>query len=1062
MAVEKTRVSGRARLPLLIALLGVQSGAAFSAAFPSPSLAAAARASSSAGLSRPLAAFPQRRAGGVRLSSLDDDADASTNADSLLATASAMAELAASSGGGALTQIDVCDEMQTSYLSYAMSVILSRALPDVRDGLKPVQRRILYAMDELSITPTGRYRKCARVVGEVLGKFHPHGDSSVYEALVRMAQPFNLRSVLIDGHGNFGSNDPDPPAAMRYTECRLSPLAYETLLAETSEATVPFADNFDTSEREPKVLPAKMPMLLLNGAVGIAVGMATSIPPHNPTELADAVIALLLRPDLPDSELFDIVKAPDFPTAGEILGLDGVRSLYATGQGVIKLRGKVITEKLRSSRGSGGQERTGLVVSELPYAVTKSAFILKLADLVQTGKMAGIAEIRDESDRDGMRVVVELKREANPALVTNHLLKATPLQSSFAGNLLALTEEGRQPMRLTLRQALVSFIEYRKQTTRARATDERVKALTRLHIAEGLRVALMNIDAVVAALRAAQSTEEARAALCAGSDDGTGVTRPGTPLLKGGLSSEQADAILAMPLRRLTGLELRKLETEVGTLTEQICTLDTLLADPDVLTRMMVEEQKGLRAKFGSERRTRISQSARELEEADLIQNERCVVLMTARGYVKRMPLSEFGAQRRGTRGKAAFVSTQRGGDGAGAGDAVVALFGCNQHDVVLMITERGIVHSRRAYQIPSSSRTAQGTPLHQLLPIEPTERVQGFLAVPADEMKGLTQMRASVSAADTDASDTGDADTGDADTGDVDNDNSGGDALLLITRGGFIKKTPLKAFVRMQSRGLIAITLGEGDELLRALRCPGGAAGGVRARASVVVASAKANCIRFSIEDDALRPTGRSSRGVRAMLLRPEDELVDADLLSDEWDDETGYSLTRDENADDETETDDEAEAVIDEPIPAKAAETDETETDETSGSYVLAVTAGGYGKRVPTSAFRVQKRGGRGVICLKFKKGATAAAGGLDRLVALRECSASDEVLLSTAKGTAVRQAVGKISEQGRTATGVLIQRLDAGDSVASVAVLPRREDDEEEEAESEGEDEEIEESD
>lgn len=566
----------------------------------------------------------------------------------------------AANGAGVLVPIDVCEEMQDSYLSYAMSVILARALPDARDGLKPVQRRILFAMHELSLAPTSRYRKCARVVGEVLGKYHPHADTSVYDALVRMAQPFNMRCVrcflcpfcpspgvragpltapargaarvkLVDGHGNFGSPDPDPAAAMRYTECRLTTLASEGLLSEVKiDSVVPFGDNFDSTEEEPLVLPAKVPLLLINGAMGIAVGMATSIPPHNPGEVLRAAAALVRDEDLPDEKLFAIVTGPDFPTGGEILGSQGIRELYTTGQGIVPIRGKVHQEAVgKSSRsaGSGSSRRPSLVVTELPYGVTKNSFLTKVADLVQAGRLAGVAELRDESDREGMRLVVELRRDAVPELVMNHLFKSTPLQSRFAGNLLALTQDGRQPSRLTLRQALLEFVRFREATILRRAAQERTKSLARLHIVEGLVLALANVDAVVAILRAAESAAAAKAVLCgregggealpAAADTGApaaaemSVPRSateGAASVAGALSDVQADAVLAMPLRRLTTLEVSSLEDERSDLLATVAGLDRLLTDEAYRKDHLVEELESLVDTFDEPRRTQVNQ----------------------------------------------------------------------------------------------------------------------------------------------------------------------------------------------------------------------------------------------------------------------------------------------------------------------------------------------------------------------------------------------------------------------------------------------------------------------
>jgi len=693
-------------------------------------------------------------------------------------------------------------------MAYAMSVIMSRALPDARDGLKPVHRRILYAMHKLNLQPDGPHRKCARVVGEVLGKYHPHGDSSVYEALVRMAQPFSLRAPLIDGHGNFGSIDPDPPAAMRYTECRLAKLARDSLLADVEQDTVDFADNFDGSEEEPTVLPAKLPMLLLNGATGIAVGMATNCPPHNLGELVDALQVILKDPEVSDEKLFSIIPAPDFPSGGTIMGLSGARQMYSTGRGSVVVRAKAHTEMLPTSRGQG---RPAIVVTELPYTVAKNGLLEKVASLVNEKKLAGIAEIRDESSMEGLRIVFEVRRDADPLMVLNHLYKRTELQRNFAGNLMAVLGEGRMPQQMTLRQALQSFLDFRVECVKRRSAFQLRKAEAKLHIVEGMLQAQGSLDEVIGAIRSANSTAEAQALLTSSAF---------------GLSQLQADAILSMQLRRLTKLERASLIKEEAELSTMVAHLSSLLADKLKVDTLISEELAELRQNYATPRLTEIEHEYEELSDMDLTAQEQVIIVQSAKGFVKRMPLDEFEEQGRGTRGKAGMANL-------GDGDAVIRIFTCMSHDTILCISEKGIAYALHAFQVPQATRTARGVLLHQLLPLDQDEAIASLLPV---------------------------------------SEFSDSSFLVLLTSDGWIKKTALRAFDKITARGLTAASLADGDRVVHAALCTDAD--------SAILVSKKGLALRFNTDSKQLRASGRASRGVKSIALRDGDSIADMDII--------------------------------------------------------------------------------------------------------------------------------------------------------------------------------------
>ena len=834
---------------------------------------------------------------------------------------------------GRIIQTDLRNEMSRSYLEYAMSVIVGRALPDARDGLKPVHRRILYAMYELGLTSDRPYRKCARVVGEVLGKYHPHGDTAVYDALVRMAQDFSMRLPLIDGHGNFGSVDNDPPAAMRYTESRLQALTTDALLEDIESETVDFIDNFDGSQQEPTVMPARIPQLLLNGSTGIAVGMATNIPPHNLTELIDGLLALIADPELDDRALMAIIPGPDFPTGGQILGRRGIRETYTTGRGSVTMRGVASIETIEAK---GRPDRDAVIITELPYQTNKAALIERIAELVNDKKLEGIGDIRDESDRDGMRIVIELRRDAYPQVVLNNLFKLTPLQSNFNAYLLALVKG--EPVLLTLRRMLEVFRDFRIETIERRTRYLLRKAEERDHILLGLLIALDNLDAIIALIRAAADTASARLGL----------------VEQFGLSELQADAILQMQLRRLTALEADKIRLEHEDLLAKITDYQDILARRERVLGLISDELQAIRTRYDSPRRTEILDLEGGLDDIDLIANERSVVLLTENGYLKRMPVSEFEATSRGTRGKAGTRSQ---------GEEAVKLFiSCNDHDSLLLFSDRGVVYSVPAYRVPLCSRTAKGTPIVQLLPIPREEAITSLLSVAAfdDAMQ-----------------------------------------LVMLTSGGFIKRTLLSAFANIRSNGLIAISLEDADDLRWVRLALSGD--------SVLIGSRRGMTIHFRLSDEELRPLGRTARGVRAMNLREGDRLVSMDVLPAELADRVASSAESEASDDDDSE-----------------------EVAASDGPWVLVASASGLGKRVPVDQFRLQKRAGMGLRCMKFRRDG-------DELVGLKVLGAGEELLLVSERGVIVRMQADAVPQQSRAATGVRLQRLDAGDRLAEVVLVP-----------------------
>ncbi|WP_066249164.1 DNA gyrase subunit A [Neobacillus drentensis] len=699
-----------------------------------------------------------------------------------------------------VTEINISQEMKSSFLDYAMSVIVSRALPDVRDGLKPVHRRILYAMHDLGMHSDKPYKKSARIVGDVIGKYHPHGDSAVYETMVRMAQDFNYRYMLVDGHGNFGSVDGDAAAAMRYTESRMSKISME-LLRDINKDTIDYQDNYDGEEREPVVLPARFPNLLVNGTSGIAVGMATNIPPHQLGEVIDAVLAISHDPEISIPELMEIIPGPDFPTGGIILGRSGIRKAYETGRGSITIRAKVAIEQK-----ANGKEV--IIVNELPYQVNKARLVEKIAELARDKKIEGITDLRDESDRKGMRVVIEVRKDANASVILNNLYKHTALQTSFGINTLALVNG--HPKVLTLKQCLVHYLDHQVVVIRRRTAFELRKAEARAHILEGLRIALDNLDAVITLIRNSQTTDIARAGL----------------MTEFNLSEKQAQAILDMRLQRLTGLEREKIEEEFQSLMVLIAELKAILADEEKVFEIIREELTEIKERFNDKRRTEIVTGGIEnIEDEDLIPRENIVISLTHNGYVKRLPVSTYRAQRRGGRGIQ--------GMGTNEDDFVEHLITTSTHDTILFFTNKGKVYRSKGYEIPEFSRTAKGIPIINLLNVDKGEWVNAI--IPVEEF--------------------------------VDDWS-----LFFTTKEGISKRSPLTSFAHIRNNGLIALSLREGDELISVRLTDG--------TKHMIIGTKKGMLIRFPETD--VRSMGRTATGVKGITLDSGDEVVGMEVLEE------------------------------------------------------------------------------------------------------------------------------------------------------------------------------------
>ncbi|WP_078145951.1 MULTISPECIES: DNA gyrase subunit A [unclassified Exiguobacterium] len=821
-----------------------------------------------------------------------------------------------------IKDINISQEMRTSFMDYAMSVIVSRALPDVRDGLKPVHRRILYAMNELGIRADKPHKKSARVVGDVIGKYHPHGDSAVYETMVRMAQDFSYRYELVDGHGNFGSVDGDSAAAMRYTEARMSKIAME-LVRDIGKNTIDYQPNFDGEEKEPVVLPARFPNFLVNGTSGIAVGMATNVPPHNLNEVIDGVLALSHNPDITIAELMQHIPGPDFPTAGEILGRSGIRRAYETGRGSITMRAKAEIEVLKN-----GRER--ILVHEIPYQVNKARLVEKIADLVRDKKIEGITDLRDESDRNGMRIVIEVRRDANASVILNNLYKQTPMQTTFGVNMLALV--GGRPKTLNIKQAIYYYIEHQKEVVRRRTQFDLDKAEARAHILEGLRVALDHLDEVIAIIRSTRTGDEAREKLIA----------------RFGLSTEQTQAILDMRLQRLTGLEREKIEGEYREVKALIEELRAILGDEELLLDIIRNELIEIKERYGDARRTVIRTDIVELEDEDLIPVRDMMITLTSEGYIKSIPSDSYRTQRRGGRGKQ--------GMGTNDEDFVLRLLSASTHDTILFFTNFGRVFRLKGYEIPEMSRTAKGMPIINLLQIDKGEKVETM--IPVDFNSYLANQTVAEEAQD-ESEEVADEQL----------------SLVFITKEGLIKRSPLSAYARINKNGLRAISLNETDELVTVRLA--------KSDDEMLIVTRQGMSIRFPLEGE-VRSMGRTARGVRAIRLKKDDDLV------------VSMEIVR-------------------------------TTQD------VLIITEKGYGKRTAMEQFRTQGRGGSGIIGIKTDRGT---------VVGMRVVDEDDDIMLMTELGVAIRIDSQTISQMGRSTRGVKVMNIEEGDRLATIAKLKKDE--------------------
>ncbi|RJO98876.1 DNA gyrase subunit A [Exiguobacterium sp. RIT452] len=741
---------------------------------------------------------------------------------------------------GIIKDINISQEMRTSFMDYAMSVIVARALPDVRDGLKPGHRRILYAMNDLGIRADKPHKKSARIVGEVIGKYHPHGDSAVYDTMVRMAQDFSYRYELVDGHGNFGSVDGDSAAAMRYTEARMSKIAME-IIRDINKNTVNFKDNYDGSEREPEVLPSRFPNLLVNGSSGIAVGMATNIPPHQLGEVIDGVLALSHDPDITIQELMQHIPGPDFPTAGEILGRSGIRRAYETGRGSIIVRAKAEIEQTK-------KDRERIIVTELPYQVNKARLVEKIADLVREKKIEGITDLRDESDRRGMRIVMEIRRDANASVILNNLYKQTSMQTTFGVNMLAIVA-GR-PRTLTLKEMLYHYLEHQKEIVRRRTQFDLEKAEAREHLLAGLRIALDHLDEVIKIIRANRTADAAREQL----------------MDRFALSEKQSQAILDMRLQRLTGLEREKIDAEYEEIMQLITELKTILESDEVLLELIRTELEEVKERFNDKRRTEIRMDHIEFEDEDLIPEKDIIITLTSSGYIKRLTTDSYRAQRRGGRGVQ--------GIGTNDADYVTRLLSCSTHDTILFFTNRGKVYRIRGYEVPEMSRTSKGVPIINLIQIERDEKVETM--IPVNFKRYLEEQQtaeAPEAVIDVDVEVEADETEEVLDTEEVMQDEQ--KSLIFMTRKGRVKRSPLSAYARINKNGLIAIRLFEDDELTS-----------VRLASTedeVFTVSNSGKAIRFPITN--VRSMGRGARGVKAMNLSGDAIVIGMELARDEQD---------------------------------------------------------------------------------------------------------------------------------------------------------------------------------
>ena len=887
-----------------------------------------------------------------------------------------------------LRPISITEEMKRSYLDYAMSVIVARALPDARDGLKPVHRRILYSMNEQGHTPDKKYVKSARIVGDVMGKYHPHGDQAIYDSLVRMAQDFSMRLPLIDGQGNFGSVDGDPAAAMRYTESRLHRSA-QALLEDIDSNTVDFQSNYDGNEREPVVLPARFPNLLVNGAGGIAVGMATNIPPHNLGEIVDATVALIDNPEMSIEDLMGIVPGPDFPTGGIILGRVGIRGAYHLGRGSIVMRGKVAIEQIR-------KDRDAIIITEIPYQVNKATMVEKIADLVREKRIEGIADLRDESDRDGYRVVVELKRDAVPEVVLNQIYRFTPLQSTFGANIVAL--DGGRPLVMNLKDLLVVFIAFREDVISRRTKFLLNKARDRAHILVGLAIAVANIDEVIKLIRGSKDAHEAREALMAREwpattaaslmalidDPRHRVSSAGTARLTG----EQAKAILDLRLQRLTALGRDEIAAELDKLAAEIADYLDILRSRARIQTIIKDELQAVKTQFATPRRTMIVDQEGEMDDEDLIQRDDMVVTVSHAGYVKRVPLSTYRAQKRGGKGRAGMQTRDE--------DFVTRLFVASTHTPVLFFSSRGQVYKEKVWRLPLAAPQARGKAMINILPLEQGEVITTIMPLPEDESSW-----------------------------------SNLDVMFATTRGT-VRRNKLSDFVDVRRSGIIAMKLDEGEAIVDVQICT--------SNDDVLLTSADGQCIRFAV-DDVRVFTGRTSMGVRGITLGDGDKVISLTILRH-------FEATPDERA-----------AYLKRAAAVRRGSTGETEevsadTEDATGAielgeqryvemsaaeqFVLTVSEKGYGKRTSSYEYRVTGRGGKGLVAMDIwdKNGNLKTK--IGRLIASFPVDESDQIMLVTNGGQLIRCPINGIRTAGRGTQGVIVFSTADDERVVSVERL------------------------
>ncbi len=806
---------------------------------------------------------------------------------------------------------ELSQEMRTSFLDYAMSVIVARALPDVRDGLKPVHRRILYGMNELGVTPDKPYKKSARIVGDVMGKYHPHGDSAIYESMVRMAQDFSYRYMLVDGHGNFGSVDGDQAAAMRYTEARLSKIAME-MVRDINKNTVNFIPNYDGEEREPEVLPSRFPNLLVNGATGIAVGMTTNIPPHNLSEVIKALHILMENPNASTQELMSVLPGPDFPTAGIVIGKSGIKKAYETGKGRITVRARADIETM-----SNGKER--ILITEIPYMVNKATLVERIANLAREKRIDGITAVRDETGRDGMRIVVECRKDYSASVVLNNLYKETQMQTTFNFNMVAI--DRGVPRTLSLKDILSRYLDHQEEIIRRRSIFEKEKAEARAHILEGLQIALDHIDEIVNILRSSKTGDEAKQ----------------TFMSQYGLSDKQAQAILDMRMIRLTGLEREKIDKEYNELMAQIAYLNEVLASEKKRYEIIYEELLDIEKRFGDERRTEIRVGEiTNIEDEDLIEESSVLITLTHNGYIKRIDDEAFRTQNRGGRGVKGIALQD--------GDYIESILSSSTHDVILCFTNLGRVFQIKGYEIPEYGRTAKGLPIVNLLNLGEGEQVRSVINVDPETKKNQSE-----------------------------------DYFLFVTKNGTIKRTPISEYFNIRNNGLKAIRLKENDQLVEVIETSG--------KDNIIIGSSQGYAVSFQETD--VRSMGRTAAGVRGIRLNSSDYVVGADILKE--------------------------------------------------GEDVLIVTENGYGKRTPKSEYAIRHRGGKGVKTLNktSKNGA---------MIGLATVDSTEDIMLMTDAGTAIRCHVEDVSQTGRATQGVRLMRLDKNAKVSTMAVVLAEEEDEE----------------